>query len=453
MFYKSKKIIKFTGYRVLFILINLLPTIIYCQSDPELIILEEEYMSCSEQMTELKIVVTGTPPVSITYLYNDEPGNANSSTDTILLPLTDIGIFVITGFRDCCSDYIPASDTILIERYDSLSVSFTGGGYQCDAAQFSPLVVNFEGTPPFILSCFVNNVAETIFSDTYTQIISYPYDFELITREVSDLNCTSEYIDTLYVINGDIPAPEIIGDTIACLNSVSVFSVDNDMYYASWSIPGISVYYFDATSNGSFIQVTWSEPGIYEIIVKLLNTQSGCESPETQINVAVFESPVVRERIDTISCMSEGSSFEISFPTLEGETVYWPSLDYGGATLNFTEPGSYDYILTNESGCTDTGILILTDNCAPEIYVPTAFTPNGDGLNDQLTIFGIFSELDFSVYTPSGILLFRNSGNADYWDGTSDGKDVPEGSYYWHAIFNDRNNVQRSKNGLVTIIR
>jgi gliding motility-associated-like protein len=429
------------------------PTDAFSQSDPELIIIQEEYSTCPNEVTEVKVVITGIPPVSITYLYNDQPGNANSSTDTIFLELTDTGLFIITSYSNCCSDYIPTADTIVLNEYEAPGVNFTGGGFQCDIAQINPLVAHFEGTPPFILNCLINSVQETITTDEYSFTFNYPYDFQVITQEISDANCSQEFIDTAYFYTGDIPAPAIDGDTIVCVNSVAIYSVDNDMYYAAWSIPGIAVYYFDAETNGSFVRVTWYLPGSYEVIVKLINTESGCESLETSIFVHVNETPVLGEVLDTSVCINVENIFTISIPTETGDAVYWPTIEFIGATVTIEEAGTYPYILTNDMGCSDTSALVVINNCAPELHVPQAFTPNGDQINDYLELFGVYNNLNFSVYSPSGVLLFRSTGINDFWDGTSDGNDVPEGSYYWHAAYTDANDLGHEESGVVTIIR
>jgi len=436
----------------MFFIGSLLPSVVYCQAVPELIILQEEYSSCADEDTQVKIVITGIPPVSITYLYNDLVGNANSSIDTIFLELADTGIFIITGYSDCCSDYIPASDTILLNRYEAPGVSFSGGGFQCDITQVNPLIAHFVGTPPFILSCLINNIPETISTEESTYTFDYAYDFELITIQISDLYCIQEFIDTVYIRSGNIPAPEIEGDSTACVNAASTYSVDNDMYHDSWYIPGVSVDYIDAEGNGS-VRITWLTPGEYTLTVKLIDTVSECESPETTLLVTVNESPVLDEGIDTTVCISVDEGLEISIPSVADNAIYWPTIDIHGPTVTIHEAGSFPYILTNTFGCCDTSVLIVNSNCSPELYVPEAFTPNGDQINDLLELFGEYENLDFSVYSPSGILLFKSTGDRDFWDGTSEGRELPEGSYYWHANYTNTDHAEINLSGVVTIIR
>ena len=62
-----------------------------------------------------------------------------------------------------------------------------------------------------------------------------------------------------------------------------------------------------------------------------------------------------------------------------------------------------------------------------------AFSPNGDGINDLWVIPGIvvYSECTVSIFDPLGRRIFEKKGYQNDWDGTFDGKQVPQGTYYY----------------------
>ena len=64
---------------------------------------------------------------------------------------------------------------------------------------------------------------------------------------------------------------------------------------------------------------------------------------------------------------------------------------------------------------------------------PNVFSPNGDGSNDTWVLEGItsFSECFLSIFDRSGRRIFEAKGYANDWDGTSNGKPLPEGTYYY----------------------
>jgi gliding motility-associated-like protein len=66
------------------------------------------------------------------------------------------------------------------------------------------------------------------------------------------------------------------------------------------------------------------------------------------------------------------------------------------------------------------------------VFVPNAFTPNGDGLNDWFAIFGRRVETyQLEVYDRNGSLLFLSEDISQSWDGTIKGTPAAEGSYSW----------------------
>ncbi len=427
-------------------LINAQPSV------PELIIPFPKISLCPGSEVDLQIIIDGIAPVSVIYEYNGTGGNANSSTNTITIPVQDTGIFVITSYSDFSSGYIDASDTIFILD-DSLDIYFTGGGFQCDSSLMEPLTAHFLGIAPFMLVCTINDFYYAITAVNNTYVFALPYDFTMITQQISDQQCTREYIDTLYVQTGFLAPPAIVGDADVCANSTSTYIAENDTNITNWYIPGVSVYSIDTMSDGEFVTVDWTSPGEYIVRASLIDPETGCESPESELEVTVHGIPLHGEMIDTTVCIAVDGSIQIDIPVEEDDDIFWPTLGYHNVSAILSGAGIYPFIYTSRWGCTDSSAVQVIDSCATGLFVPEAFTPNGDQINDYLELFGTYGNLEFSVYSPSGILLFRSTTIGDFWDGTSGGKQVPDGSYYWHAIYTDGNNAELKKSGRVTIIR
>ena len=104
-----------------------------------------------------------------------------------------------------------------------------------------------------------------------------------------------------------------------------------------------------------------------------------------------------------------------------------------------------EYILTN-----------LIDN----IVIPSGFTPNGDGTNDQWDLLNLdqqYPENEVRIFNRWGELLFEHnsSKNDPYsdnpWDGKFQGEQMPVGSYYYIINLNDTDKTV--KNGVISIIK
>lgn len=79
--------------------------------------------------------------------------------------------------------------------------------------------------------------------------------------------------------------------------------------------------------------------------------------------------------------------------------------------FELSQAGSYSLTVIDSLGCQLTQPVVLLNDCASAIYVPTAFSPNGDGLNDELIVWFGFSSVtleEFAVFDRWGSLLYHN---------------------------------------------
>ena len=110
----------------------------------------------------------------------------------------------------------------------------------------------------------------------------------------------------------------------------------------------------------------------------------------------------------------------------------------------------------NTLGCRDSVTHTLTAHSSCYIDVPTAFTPNGDGLNDYLYPLSGFkaSNLEFRVYNRYGQLLFSTRDWTRKWDGTVNGSPQPPGTYVWTLSYTHKDTGQQVfQKGTAVLIR
>ncbi len=102
---------------------------------------------------------------------------------------------------------------------------------------------------------------------------------------------------------------------------------------------------------------------------------------------------------------------------------------------------TYTLVATDAKGCTVTDRITIFVNRARTIFVPNTFSPNGDGINDQLVVFGgkeVLRVNTFKIFSRWGNLLYEaydflpNDFNMG-WDGTHRGDKVNSGLYTWFA--------------------
>jgi gliding motility-associated-like protein len=118
-----------------------------------------------------------------------------------------------------------------------------------------------------------------------------------------------------------------------------------------------------------------------------------------------------------------------------------------------------EYIVkvSNNAGCFDyDSIRVKVFKVEPGLYVPTAFTPNGDGKNDVFRpiALGMKSIDIFQVYNRWGQMLYSGTDmNGGGWDGRFAGKAQDPATYVWYAEGTDYNNKKIKKKGYVVLIR
>ena len=111
--------------------------------------------------------------------------------------------------------------------------------------------------------------------------------------------------------------------------------------------------------------------------------------------------------------------------------------------------------VTTEYGCIGRDDVMVRIVGGPELYVPTAFSPNGDGLNDIFKPIsaGMAKEIYFRVFNRFGELVYETSDFTKGWDGLYRGKQQPIGTYVWNVRATDRYGRQHEKKGYVVLIR
>jgi gliding motility-associated-like protein len=128
------------------------------------------------------------------------------------------------------------------------------------------------------------------------------------------------------------------------------------------------------------------------------------------------------------------------------------------ASFTVTEPGNYSVVVKTANGCTDSTAIevVISHNC-DDILFPTAFSPNGDGLNDNfgplpLRNLALLKNYTLRIYNRYGQVVFSSTNPYEKWDGGQKGQPADTGSYMWRAeyIYDTGNSLKKS--GSVTIV-
>ncbi len=189
----------------------------------------------------------------------------------------------------------------------------------------------------------------------------------------------------------------------------------------------------------------------------------GCQSV-TADDIKVNVTPAVRlfAGRDTVAAMNQPVQLNVTELGNAGVIRYsWsPSFfldkaDIAGPVAVLPHDFTYTVTGTTADGCEGLDDVFIKVYKGPEIYVPSGFTPDGNGLNDELKAFavGIKEFHFFRVFNRWGQLVFQTKDPGKGWDGTINGVRQPTGTFIWMAEAVDYKGQLMSRKGLVTMIR
>ena len=125
-------------------------------------------------------------------------------------------------------------------------------------------------------------------------------------------------------------------------------------------------------------------------------------------------------------------------------------------TFTYQEPGNYTVtlLITDPIGCQDSTFRLLIIDPQAEFFLPNAFTPDGDGLNETFGPEGVgILEYELLIFNRWGQLVFSATDPRQRWDGTYNGTPVENGVYAVKCRWRDARNNKRDHFGHVTVLR
>jgi len=222
---------------------------------------------------------------------------------------------------------------------------------------------------------------------------------------------------------------------ICSLKSVQLNATGADLY--TWSP--------DDGLNSAAISNPIASPAATTTYIVTGTDSKKCFSQTDSVLVNVHPNPTVEITNNNLE-VEKGSMNIINTAGSDNITKwYWsPSVglscsDCSQPVLNAQESMNYNVVVYADFGCTDTALLTVHVLCdQSKIYIPSAFTPNGDGKNDH---FYVISSVDnpirsFVIYNRAGQMIFDKRQDvtnyaANGWDGTYRGIPAPPGTYIY----------------------
>lgn len=228
---------------------------------------------------------------------------------------------------------------------------------------------------------------------------------------------------------------------------------------------GVSYFWSPASSlNNNRLQnpTTINLPGNITYSLHVVDA-NGCNSlKKDDVVITVTKQAIVDAGRDTVLGIGQPFQLNANDVNMVGFTQYLWQPVYGLNNPQIANPivnSDKDITYTVEArtaiGCLATDQIKIRVYKGPDIYVPNAFTPNGNSMNDLLKAFpvGIKDFHYFRIYDRWGTLIFSTTNSAIGWDGRIKGTEQPTATYVWMAEGVDYNGKTLRRKGSVIILR
>ena len=218
------------------------------------------------------------------------------------------------------------------------------------------------------------------------------------------------------------------------------------------SLPGNTYQWSTGASSRT---ITVSQAGSYSLVVR--NTQTGCVG-RSSTQVSDRPAPAFSLTKEAVICEGDQGKVQLVANGAAGLHYRWlPPQTDTTKTITVSRVGQYQVLVTDPQGCTATGTALVVNKCEPRLNVPDAFTPNGDGLNDQLQVFSAYvTEYEFRIYNRWGEVIFVSNNPEQKWDGTYRGSTYPSMLYPYIVTYKSESFPERErviKRGSVLLLR
>jgi gliding motility-associated-like protein len=286
---------------------------------------------------------------------------------------------------------------------------------------------------------------------------------------ISSAGCVSDSRGVIALTVNPNPSLALLSDTAVCVGTDALLRVRNaadpliDYHWYATPTGGAAV-----STGYSFNVVGVSAPSTwYAEAITTVGCKSANRVPAQITLIPQLSSPVVT--VTTVAF----SSLTFTWGAIPGATGYLVSVDGGN---NFIAPSSgsngLSHTVDNLSGNTTVSIWVKaigltlcetsviagpvagTTLSTREIFVPNAFTPNGDGKNDVLKVFGNYiATIDLRIFNQWGQLIYQTTDPAAGWDGKHKGQLQPVGVYAYTLKVVRQDGTLVIKKGSINLIQ
>lgn len=296
---------------------------------------------------------------------------------------------------------------------------------------------------------------------TYTYIDAGSYTVELVVT--SDNGCTDEV--SHQVVVHPLPEVEFSSSVIEGCVPLDVQFVDNSVIQSG----NIVSYQWDlgdgpsSESSLSAPSYKYEEDGTYDVGLILTSDQGCVDSVRVTGAITVYPLPAAAFKVDPQP--TNLYQPEIEFTNVSTGSISW-DWDFGDFTFSTEESPVHEYqdsgtyivslISYTEYGCADTAESPIRIDPIFTLFIPTAFTPDSDGINDKFYVKGVgIVRFKMRIFDRWGQQVFTGYNVDEGWDGSDQttGIEMQQDVYVYRIILQEISGLEHEYAGKIQLVR
>ena len=333
------------------------------------------------------------------------------------------------GSGSTCNAYDGlAFDDILIEEAPAtFTLNYTSQLAGCGVADGSALVNIVGGIAPFSYvwnpNVSTNNIITNVAAGNYNLLVT------------DAGGCTKSMV----VIVGQTPAVTI---SVTAFDDTCAQHIGVAQLLVSGGTPPYSIAWTTGDTTSTVLNLT---NGNYSVTV---TDSRNCSQTQNFIinDVGNFTIDLGEDKI-------ECGNFSVKLSAGNFAGYLWQDSSTN-ATFDATTEGIYFVQVQNNSGCTASDTVRITTDCVDDVFVPNAFTPNDDKLNETFLAYGEnIKSFAMMIYDRWGQVVFESSDINTGWNGKLNNQKLRQGLYVWRITFSKDGKLFKTKKGTVFLVR
>jgi len=404
---------------------------------------------CAGDTAYLDLRLWGEPPWQIAYSINGElqPEIANIPSEQFQIAATEAGIYRLHTVADA-NCQVEATGTSEV-RVNALDISADVQAVQCfGAANGSIAVTPLGGTPPYEFSWLNRNDQQAQMND----LAAGTYQLRLTDA----LGCNQTF-------DIEVPTPEPLTPVIFTCDNLT----DADFEFSASGGTPPYAYATDGVNFRDHTTFQTLEPGLsYNLTIR---DAAGCTLQQSIQMPPIYDKmvelpPVLALKINEMYPLRP----VLNIPITLVDSIRWSPTE-GLSCTDCLEPeieglheGDYTVRITDIFGCTGEASVRIQIDRSVDVFIPSAFSPNGDGVNDRLTVFAnqrqVRRILSFRVFDRWGNQVFAKSDffpndEQQGWDGKIGAELANAGLFVYMVEVELVDNTKAQLKGQVMLVR